>query len=184
MAKKPQPKPINWEDIKQAYNAEYAANGDVDLQALAEKFGVAYGTIRNKVSNDAWRAGAQPLRDQVLRETREQVVPMLVKHRVDVIDSHLTFLGKLRASALNHLAKEAQGNKLTINQSMKIVFDSLRAEKMLHELVGDAPPRDGSEDEQTAALFTSFMKRMEAEAAANGPAPAPLPSLEATGKPH
>lgn len=174
MASKPKTPKHDWTAIRAAYNVEIAENGTINLERLAEKFNVPYGTLRNEVSNKKWRPEADKLRAEVVEKTAQAAVPMIVKHRVEVMDRHLTFLGQVRQAALNQLGLAAKAGTLTVNQSMKLVFDSLRAEKMLQGMVEEGATGKMSEDEIRAAMFEDFIKRMSAE----------LPATPADAKPN
>lgn len=159
---KPGPK-HDWPTIRAAYNVEVAETGTVNAERLAQKFDVPYGTLRNKISQDGWRAEADKLRAEVVEKTAQAAVPMIVKHRVEVMDRHLTFLGQVRQAALNQVGLAAKAGTLTVNQAMKVIFDSLRAEKMLQGMVEEGATGKMSEDEIRAAMFEDFVKRMSAE---------------------
>lgn len=148
-----------WDEIRAAYNAEFAAEGTVSLENLATNYGVNYGTLRNKASTEKWKVDAQKLRDEVVAKTEAAVVPILVKHRVEIIDSHLNKLGSIRELALNRLATLVQSNKLTPDQTIKVVFDSLRAERMLNEMIGEGLTHGMSEDDKEQAMFQQFIKK-------------------------
>ena len=168
-AKKP-----SWDAIRAAYKAEIADTGTIDLIRLAKIHKVNYGTLRNRVSEGGWREEAEVLRTEVVKRTAELAVPVIVRHRIDVMDKHLTFLGQLRQAALTQLGEAARDKTLTVPQAMKIVFDSLRAEKMLQDMVSDGPTRDMTEDDLRQAMFDRFVEKF-ALAAAEEPPAAPVP---------
>lgn len=171
-----------WDELRAAYNTEFAAEGTVSLEQLAKDYGVNYGTLRNRASQEKWKIDAQKLRDEVVAKTEAEVVPLLVKHRVEVIDSHLNKLGSIREKALDRLAKLVSTDKLTPDQTIKVVFDSLRAERMLNEMIGENMTHGMSEDEKEQALFQQFIKKFSADGADSiknitpdtGPEAAPL----------
>ena len=148
-----------WDEIRSAYNATYASEGTADLKMLAEQYGVGYGTLRNKASAEKWKVEAQKLRDEVLAKSETQVVPILVKHRVEVIDKQLQRLGGIRELALDKLQKLLIADKLTPDQVLKVVFDSLRAERQMNEMIGDGLTHGMSEDEKEQAMFQEFVQK-------------------------
>lgn len=148
-----------WDEIRAKYNATFASEGKADLQQLAIDYAVHYGTLRNKASKEKWSVEAQKLRDEVLAVSQSTVVPIIVKHRVETIDKHLQQLGGIREMALQKLAKLVAGDKLTPDQTLKVVFDSLRAERMLNEMIGDGLTHGMSEDEKEQAMFQEFVKK-------------------------
>lgn len=154
-----------WDEIRSAYNAEFAAEGKASLENLAKSYGVHYGTLRNRASQEKWKVEAQKLRDEVLAKSEAVVVPMLVKHRVEVIDKQLQRLGGLREVALDKLQKLLVADKLTPDQVMKVVFDSLRAERQLNEMIGDGLTHGMSEDEKEQAMFQSFVQKFFSDGA-------------------
>lgn len=148
-----------WDEIRAAYNAAYAAEGKVSFEQLATDYGVHYGTLRNKASQEKWKVEAQKLRDEVLAKTEGQVVPILVKHRVEVIDKQLQRLGSIREIALDQLQNLLIAKKLSADQVMKVVFDSLRAERQLNEMIGDGLTHGMSESEKEQAMFSAFVQK-------------------------
>ena len=148
-----------WDEIRAAYNAQYAAEGTADFKQLAVDYGVNWGTLRNRASQEKWKDEAQKLRDIVLAQTENTVVPMIVKHRVEVIDKQLQKLGSIREMALAQLEGLLIAKKLTPDQVMKVVFDSLRAEKQLNEMIGDGLTHGMSEDEKEQIMFKTFVEK-------------------------
>ena len=178
-----------WDEIRAAYNAEFATNGTADLNALATQYAVHYGTLRNKASQGKWKVEAQKLRDEVLAKTETTVVPMLIKHRVEVIDKQLQRLGSIRELALDQLQTLLIAKKLTPDQVMKVVFDSLRAERQLNEMIGDGLTHGMSEDEKEQAMFQQFVQKFFSDGATEiknvTPAigPETPPALDVSGLP-
>lgn len=152
-----------WDEIRAAYNTIYAAEGKVDLIKLSSDYSVGYGTLRNRISQEKWKIDAQKLRDEVLAKSEGQVVPILIKHRVEVIDKQLQRLGGIRELALDKLQKLLVADKLSPDQVMKVVFDSLRAERQLNEMIGDGLTHGMSEDEKEQAMFQSFVQKFFAD---------------------
>ncbi len=171
-----------WDEIRATYNAEFAADGTASLEKLATDYGVNYGTLRNRASQEKWKVDAQKLRDEVLAKTEATIVPILVKHRVEVIDSHLNKLGQIREIALTKLHDLVKQNKLTPDQTLKVVFDSLRAERMLNEMIGEGLTHGMSEDDKEQAMFRQFVTKFFADSSteiknvtpSHGTEPAPL----------
>src|SRR5690606_5040123 len=116
---------------------------------------------RNKISHELWRPGAVKLHNQVEQQANEKIVPMLVQHRIDVLETHLKFLSGIRQASLKYLSEVIQQKKLTPDLARKLVFDSLRAEKMLHDTIKekDNVPPEG-EAEQRKRAFDAFMREM------------------------
>lgn len=168
---KPKKKPTDWEAVRAAYNAEYADTGTCALDRLAEKFGVNYGTLRNHSSAENWREDAEKMRAEVVKKTAQLAVPVIAKHRVEVMEKHLTFLAQVRQVALNQIGEAMKAKQLALKDAIKLVFDSLRMEKLLHDMVADGPTASMSEDEIRQQLFADFAKRMEAEFRGEGQAP-------------
>lgn len=161
----------DWQTVRAGYNAEYAETGTCDMQRLASRFKVKYGTLRNRSSAEKWSEEGQRLHREVKLQTSAAAIPMIVKHRVDVMEKHLTFLGQVRQLALNQLGKAAKEEKLSVKEAMSLVFNSLRAEKMLHEMVSDGPTRDMTEDDLKQAMFDRFVEKMMADETPAGAAP-------------
>lgn len=171
-----------WGEIKTAYLAESAEGGEVDLRRLSERFGVNYGTLRNKISEQGWHEEAKKLRDEVVEQVRAKILPEIVNRRVETANTHLEYTAYIRKLAMGTLAQYSVDGKdgkpqLPVHIAARLVFSAMQSEQKILADLQAAPGHGGTPNDAETAAFRAFFEELKGLGAAPTEAVAPSVSV-------
>ncbi len=150
---------INWLEIREDYidsNLYPDREKPVGLLELAEKYGVAHSTIRNRSAKEDWQGLLKKRRDEVDRAAGEVIKRKQIVDEAKIRENQIAFTGMILGKGVERI-NNMKSDELTPMQALRFAIEGMEAQRKAAGLPTHYDPNARpDEDEGTIVEIERF----------------------------